>query len=122
MNAKEIGQKLVELCNEGKNLECINTYYADDVESVEAVAPSGGDRITKGIAGVRAKNEWWSENHEVHGAEVAGPYPHGEDRFAVRFNYDITNKPSGQRMQMDEVGLFTVADGKIVKEEFFYDM
>lgn len=123
MNAKEIGQKLVDLCKEGKNLECINTYYAEDIESVEAMAPpSGGDRTTKGIAGVRGKNEWWSENHEVHGAEVAGPYPHGEDRFAVRFNYDITNKPSGQRMQMDEVGVFTVAGGKIVKEEFFYDM
>ncbi|RLB53135.1 MAG: nuclear transport factor 2 family protein [Deltaproteobacteria bacterium] len=123
MNAKEIGQKLVELCKEGKNLECINTYYADDIVSVEAAAPpSGGDPVTKGIAGVRAKNEWWAGHHEVHGAEVAGPYPHGEDRFAVRFNYDITNKPSGQRMQMDEVGLFTVADGKIVKEEFFYDM
>jgi ketosteroid isomerase-like protein len=29
-------------------------------------------------------------------------------------------KPSGQRMQMNEMGLFTVKDGKIVREEFFY--
>ena len=57
----------------------------------------------------------------MHKAEVFGPYPH-DDRFAVRFLYDITNKPSGKRMTMDEVGLFTVANGKIVKEEFFYAM
>ena len=41
-------------------------------------------------------------------------------RFAVRFAYDVTNKPSGRRMQMDEIGLFTVENGKIVREEFFY--
>ncbi len=34
--------------------------------------------------------------------------------------YDITNKPSGKRFTMDEVGLFTVVNGKITREEFFY--
>jgi ketosteroid isomerase-like protein len=38
----------------------------------------------------------------------------------VRFLYDATNKPSGKRMTMDEVGLFTIENGKIVREEFFY--
>jgi len=122
MNANEIGQKLVALCREGKNLECINTYYAEGVESVEAAPPPGGERVASGIDAVRGKNQWWADNHEVHSAEVQGPYPHGEDRFAVHFNYDITNKPSGQRMRLDEVAVFHVNDGKIVREEFFYDM
>jgi hypothetical protein len=61
----------------------------------------------------------WRANHEVHSAKVEGPWPHG-NRFAVRFTYDVTNKPSGRRMQMDEIGLFTVDSGKIVREEFFY--
>jgi ketosteroid isomerase-like protein len=123
MSAKEIGQQLVAFCKEGKNLESINTLYSENIESVEAAEPQqGGERVTKGIEGVRGKNQWWSENHEIHSAAVHGPYPHGDDRFAVRFEYDITNKPSGMRMQMDEVGIFTVEGGKIVKEEFFYDM
>ena len=67
------------------------------------------------------KGKWWAENHTVHSAEVFGPYPHG-DRFAVRFLYDITHQPSGNRMKMDEVGLFPIKDGKIAKEEFFYSM
>jgi ketosteroid isomerase-like protein len=29
---------------------------------------------------------------------------------------------AGQRMQMEEVGLYTVEDGKIVREEFFYSV
>ena len=40
----------------------------------------------------------------------------------MRFLYDITNKPSGKRMTMDEIGLFTVENDKIVREEFFYSM
>jgi len=123
MNAKEIGQKLVALCKQGKNGECLDMLYGDSIESVEAAAPpSGGERVTKGIEAVRGKGQWWEENHEVHEANVEGPWPHGEDKFAVHFNFDVTNKPSGMRMKMDEIAVYTVADGKIVKEEFFYDM
>lgn len=122
MSAKEIGQQLVALCREGKNMESINTLYAEDVESVEAVAPQGMEQVARGIEAVRQKNQWWAENHEIHSGSVEGPYPHGEDRFAVRFNFDVTSKPTGQRLKLDEVGLFTVKAGKVVKEEFFYDM
>jgi ketosteroid isomerase-like protein len=123
MNAAEIGKQLVAYCKAGENLKSIETLYADDVVSVEAAAPTaGGDRETRGIAGVKAKNTWWVENHEVHSASTEGPYPHGDDRFAVRFSYDMTNKPSGRRMQLDEIGVFTVANGKVVREEFYYSM
>ena len=121
MTAHEVGKKLVSFCQQNKNLESINTLYAQDVESIEASAPpGGGNRAVKGIEAVRGKHDWWTANHEVHSAETYGPYPHGDDRFAVRFVYDITNKPSGRRMTMDEVAVFTVANGKIVREEFFY--
>ena len=50
---------------------------------------------------------------------MSGPYPHG-NRFAVRFVFDITDKPSQKRMTMDEIGLFTVENDKITREEFFY--
>jgi hypothetical protein len=70
---------------------------------------------------VKAKGEWWMANHEIHSASLTGPWPH-DDRFIVGFQYDVTNKPSGQRMKMDEVGLYQVRNGKIVREEFFYNM
>ncbi len=122
MNSKDIGEKLVALVREGKNVECINTFYADNAESVEAGAPPGGDRVTKGLEGILGKNQWWMENHEVHSAKVEGPWPHGAEKFAVRFTYDVTFKGNGQRNTMDEIGVFTVDGGKIVREEFFYDM
>ena len=99
MNTMQIARKLVELCRQGKNLEALETLFADDVVSVEAVAMPGAQQEAKGRAAVKAKGEWWLANHEVHSAEVTGPWPHG-DRFVVGFQYDVTNKPSGKRMKV----------------------
>ena len=120
MNAHDVGKKLVQFCKEQKNLESVNTLYAPNVVSIEAAAPASGDRVANGIEAVRAKNKWWIENHEVHSSETYGPYPHGDDKFAVRFVYDVTHKPSKQRNKMDEIAVFTVENGKVVREEFFY--
>ena len=122
MKTMEIAQKMVDLCRQGKNLEALDTLFASDVVSVEACEmPGASSRETKGLAAVKGKGEWWVANHEIHSASVTGPWPH-DDRFIVGFQYDVTNKPSGQRMKMDESALYTVRDGKIVREEFFYDM
>ncbi len=122
MNAKEIGERLVSLCKEGRNMDAINELYADDVVSVEAAAPSGEDRTSHGIEAVRGKNKWWADNHEVHGTSVRGPFPHGDDRFCALFEFDVTFKPEDKRFKMEEVAHYTVSDGKVVREEFFYAM
>ena len=59
---------------------------------------------------------------EVHESSTEGPFLHGSDRFAVVFAMDATERESGQRMQMTEVGVYTVSGGKITREEFFYTM
>ncbi|WP_352865345.1 nuclear transport factor 2 family protein [Mesorhizobium sp. M0715] len=55
----------------------------------------------------------------MHGGSVEGPYVNG-DQFAVRFKFDITPKATGERVTMDEVGLYTVKNGKITEERFYY--
>lgn len=121
MTTLEIGKQLVELCQAGKNTEAIQLLYSPDIVSVEAGSPPGMQRESKGMEAILGKGKWWAENHTIHSAKVEGPFPH-DDRFAARFTYDVTNKPSGQRFTMDEIALFTVKDGKIVREEFFYSM
>ena len=134
MSTFEVGNKLVALCSEGKFLEAIESLYANDIVSVEASGPgdcgdaeaeaAGFAQTMTGIDAIRGKNQWWAENNEVHSCEVKGPFPHG-DRFAVLYDMDVTAKAgpmSGQRIQMTEVGLYTVRDGKIAREEFFYAM
>lgn len=121
MNTMDIAKKMVDLCRQGKNMEALSTLFADDVVSVEAAASPGMEREARGLSAVKAKGEWWMANHEIHSASLTGPWPH-DDRFIVGFQYDVTNKLSGQRMKMDEVGLYQVCNGKIVREEFFYSM
>ena len=120
-----VGQKLVSLCREGKIMEAVETLYSPQIVSIEAA--SGGPSMParmEGLDAIKGKNDWWAKNHEVHSAKAEGPYPHG-DRFIVRFTFDVTAKAgpmAGQRMTLDEAALYTVKDGKITQEEFFYNM
>jgi ketosteroid isomerase-like protein len=121
MSCMEIGTALLDFCKQGKNDEAMTTLYADDIVSVEAGGPPGMDRTIKGRDAVVAKSKWWTDNHIVHSAEMAGPWPNG-DQFVTTFKYDVTFKPENKRFVMEEAALYTVRDGKIVKEEFFYNM
>jgi ketosteroid isomerase-like protein len=124
MDTKEVGKKLVDLCRKGKNMEAVENLYSRDIVSVEAMGNEQMPAKMRGIEAIRGKNKWWYDNNEVHSASVEGPFPN-EDRFAAIFHYETTPKDGpmkGKRMKLDEVGVYTVKDGKIVKEEFFYDM
>src|ERR1700694_435030 len=121
MTIQEIASALVKLCSEGKFHEAMEQFYSPNIVSMEASAPPGGSRESKGLAEVKAKGEWWVANHEVHSVHVEGPIVAGA-YFAVTFKMDVTFKPEKKRHTMEEIGVYKVADGKIVYEEFFYSM
>lgn len=124
MTTKEVADQLVALCRAARNLEAVDTLLSADVVSVEATGNETMPAVMTGRDAVRGKTEWWIQNHVVHSAEARGPFPHG-DRFAVVFDYVVTPKVgpmAGKKIRMEEVALYTVTDGKITREEFFYDM
>jgi hypothetical protein len=89
-------------------------WHADSVESIE-----GDGSMWTGLAGLRAKNEWWESEHEIDNFTVDGPYV-GATGFTLGFTMDVKNKKTGEVMPMREVGVYTVKDGKVVREEFMY--
>ncbi len=111
----DIANDLVALCKQGDFATPGEKYWADNVRSIEGM---GDAPVSEGKEAARGKGEWWTSNHEIHSTGVEGPYVNG-DQFIVRFTMDVTFKPTGQRMQMDETALYTLKDGKIVEERFF---
>jgi hypothetical protein len=116
MNTKEIAKAFTDLCAKGEFDAAGQKFWSNDVVSLEDM-PGDGARV-EGRKGVEAKGAAWYANHTVHEARVEGPYVHGP-QFAVRFILDVTPK-GGKRISMDEIGLYTVANGKIVEERFLY--
>jgi ketosteroid isomerase-like protein len=116
----EIARELVAGCRENRVEENLGKLYAEDAVSVEATPGPDGSRETRGLEGIRGKHAWWNSTFEVHDADVDGPFLHGDDRFAVVFEVDAENRETGERSEMEEVGVYHVRDGKIVREEFFY--
>ncbi|RYZ64850.1 MAG: nuclear transport factor 2 family protein [Proteobacteria bacterium] len=116
MDTVTLAKTFTGLCAEGKFDEAGNRFWSEDIVSREAM---GGEMaVATGLAAVKAKGEWWNTNHEVHGVKVEGPYVSG-NQFVVRFTMDITPK-GRERVTMDEVGVYTVNDDRIVEESFFY--
>ena len=48
-------------------------------------------------------------------------YPNATAFVKANPTNDVTYKPSGRRFQIDEMALYTVKDGKIVHEHFYYN-
>ena len=101
-------------------MEAIKQHYGDNIVSVEPVGDVAMPAEMSGIDAIRGKNQWWTDNHEVHGLTVDGPFV-GDGQFAVRFTIDATPKMTGHRTTMIEVGIYTVENDKITKEEFYYN-
>jgi hypothetical protein len=120
MDTKQVAQEFTQLCKDGKFEEAGRRFWSDKVVSLEPM--SGPMARSEGVQAVKAKGDWWYQNHEIHSATAEGPYVHG-DQFALRFSMDVTPKTgemAGKRMQMTEIGLYTVKDGRITEERFFF--
>jgi hypothetical protein len=119
MSLQSVAEKFVDLCSQGKNFDVMRTMYAPDIVSVE-----GDGEETAGQAAVIRKSERWVEDNTFHGETVRGPFfnggSNGDGQFAVYFTLDVTRKSNGRRVTLEEVGLYTVKDDKITREQFYY--
>src|SRR5262245_3736054 len=118
MSVRTVGQKFVELCRQGKNFDVMRTMYSPDIVSVE-----GDGKETKGQQPVIKKSEDWVSDKIFHGETVAGPFFNGAhpEEFSVYFTLDVTLKATGKRITLEEVGIYTVKNDKITREEFYFE-
>jgi len=110
----EIGAAAVANFNAGKpDGPLWDKHWSRDIESIEG----GACMVWRGRAALQEKSDWWMGTHTVHGASAEGPYV-GATGFAIKFRVDVTDNTTGTRAQMEEIGVYTVKNGKVVREEF----
>jgi hypothetical protein len=117
MNTEEVAKKVVELVRKQAWYEALDALYDDNVVSVEAYPGSGGSPETRGKEGVRGKVDWWVDAMEVHSFKAGEPFV-AHDRFVVQYDAEVSDKKTKERRKLSEVGVYTVKNGKIVREEF----
>ena len=116
MNTEEVAKKVVELVRKQAWYEALD-LYDDNIVSVEAYSMGGGSPETRGKEGVRGKIDWWVNTMDIQSFDVGDPFV-AHDRFVVQYDADVSDKKTKERRKMSEVGVYTVKNGKIVREEF----
>jgi hypothetical protein len=115
MSLQTVATQFVELCNQGRNFDVMRTMYAPDIISVE-----GNGEETVGQVPVIQKSERWGADNAINRQTIRGPYFNGPDQFAVHFVHEVTPRGTGRPVMLEEVGVYTVKDDKITREQFFF--
>ena len=118
MDTRHIGNRLVELCRARKYLQAIDELYADDASSCEDF---GEARQVSSKSAIRGGTEKWLATFDLPEHHIDAPVYCG-DKFAVRFTGRMVKKDGSAEHKYQEVGIYTVKNGRIVGQEFFYDM
>ena len=117
MTTHEIAKRLVELCKKGDFETAQKELFSDDAVSIEPSATPAFEKETKGLDAIGKKGQKWNSMvQEMHAVEISDPLVAGNS-FACTMRMDVTMKERG-RMDMTELCIYEVKDGKIVSEEF----
>ncbi|HLP25013.1 MAG TPA: SnoaL-like domain-containing protein [Acidobacteriota bacterium] len=117
MTTQEIAEKLVALCRDAKWETAQQDLYASDAISIEPYATPAFEKETRGLPAILEKGRKFNAMIEtMHSLSVSEPLV-ATNSFACTMSMDVTMKGQG-RMQMSELCVYDVKDGKIVSEQF----
>ena len=118
MTTQEIANRLVELCRKGDFEAALKDLFSDEATSIEPYATPAFEKETKGMDAIKKKGEKWNSMvQEVHGITVSDPLI-ATNSFCCTMRMNVTMKEGGP-MDMTELCVYEVKDGKIVSEQFF---
>ena len=118
MTTQEVANQLISLCREGKYEEVYQTLFSPEIQSKE---PDGSLMpIAIGFDQLAEKGKKWNEMvDEFIEGTISDPIVAG-DHFACTMKSRVKFKGAPEAIEMDEVCVYKVADGKVVLEQFFY--
>ncbi len=118
MTIQEIADRLVELGRKGDFATAQKELFADDAVSIEAYATPAFEKETKGMKAIEEKGQKWNQMvEELHSLTLSDPLV-AANSFACTMRMHVTMKEHGP-VDMTELCVYKVQDGKIISEEFF---
>jgi ketosteroid isomerase-like protein len=118
MTTQDVANRFNELAQTGQWDKIQDELYADNAVSIEP-AQSQSLQTAEGIEAIKEKGKKFGDAvEEMHGGYSNAPQVAG-NHFSLIMGMDVTMKGMG-RVKMDEIAVYEVKDGKIVKEQFFY--
>jgi len=118
MTTKEITSRFIELCRKGDFTSVQKELFSEDAVSIEPHSTPAFDKETKGLQAIIEKGKKWQDMvKESHEIAVSDPVIAGNS-FACTMRMHVTMKEAGE-MDMTELCVYKIKDGKIISEEFF---
>lgn len=118
MTTQEVANRLTELCQKGDFESAQKELFAQDAVSIEPHSTPAFEKETKGLKAIEEKGEKWNSMVEkVNKIEVSEPLI-ASNSFACTMHMDVVMKEHGA-MDMTELCVYEVKDGKIISEQFF---
>lgn len=118
MTTQQIANRLVEFCRKGDFESAQKELFSEEAVSIEPYATPAFEKETKGLEAILEKGKKWSSMvQETHGITVSEPLI-ASNSFACTMRMEVTMKEKGH-MDMTELCVYEVKDGKIISEQFF---
>lgn len=113
-NVRQRVDTLNTMIQQGRIMEAMNEFYADDV-----VMSENDSEATVGLEANLVREQDFVDNTQWHGLEIKDVVIDGNTSM-VRWWMDFTNANYGQRLAFTQVAYQQWDGDKIVEERFYY--
>ena len=121
VNVHDVARDFTDMLRQGQFVAARERYWAADVRIIEPHdLPGGIAAEVSGIEAARAKTARWLGSRHIHDLSIDGPFVTG-NQFALFLDMMIAGQTGGACQPFTEIAIFTVRDGRISEERYFYD-
>jgi hypothetical protein len=120
MTTKEVATRYYELIQQHQYRQIQEELYAPNVINIEPENDTNLPLVTEGIEALQQKEGlFFSQVEQMYGGTMSEPIV-SDYYFSQMTEMDVKMRGKERKLK-NQIGVFEVRNGKIVKEQFFFD-